>query len=204
MSLKQQQLAATLNDFYRKPVARVSLELFLSIMLIVFLAVFAIQPTLTTITGLIEEIDQKKELTVKLDNKIAALTSAQTLYYSNQEKLPLLDEAIPSNPEIMKSLKIVEKLAFENSVVVSSITVPKVPDELQQQLEFGKLSRIAMPINVQITGDYLAIRSYVEALMQSRRLFVIDNITFQTSEDRGNSQLSASVTILTPYFGLNL
>lgn len=204
MSLKQKQLTATLNEFYHKPVARVSLELFLSIGLIIFLDLFAIQPTLTTITELIEEIEEKRDLTEKLDNKIAALTTAQTTYYSIESRLPVLDEAIPSNPEVVKSLKIVEKLAYESSVVVTSISVPQVPDELHQEVEFNKLARVALPLTVTVSGDYLSIKEYVQTIMNSRKLFVVDSVTFQTSEDRGNVELSASITLLTPYFGLDI
>jgi hypothetical protein len=71
--LDRTQLMSALNDFYHKPVAMVSLELFLSIGAVVFFAIFAVRPTLLTMADLIKEIEDKRALDQQLQQKIASL-----------------------------------------------------------------------------------------------------------------------------------
>jgi hypothetical protein len=201
-SLKQKEITSALNSFYQRPVALVSLELLLSIGLVIFLGVFAIQPTLITMSNLIKERDDKIKLAEQLDKKMAALRTAQDVYTQIQAQLPLLDEAIPQRPEIVKSLKIIEKLATENNVIVQSIAVPVIPDENQEISPKVALERVNLPTTVTINGDYLSIRAYVEALRNSRRSFVVDTVTFSLQENRGEKKLQANVTLHIPYLGV--
>jgi hypothetical protein len=57
---QRQKLIRNLNAFYQKPVAKVSLELFLSVGTIIFFAMFAIRPTLLTMSDLVKEIEDKR------------------------------------------------------------------------------------------------------------------------------------------------
>ena len=100
---RQLQLNDILNKFYENPVARVSIELFLSIFTVIFFAVFAIRPTLLTIADLIKEIEDKEDLIVQLDRKIASLSSAETEYRKFYYQLGLLDEAIPKHSGILEA-----------------------------------------------------------------------------------------------------
>jgi Tfp pilus assembly protein PilO len=199
---QRKDLSFSLNQFYNKPVAVVSFELLLSLGLVIFLGLFAIKPTLTTMSDLIKEIDDKKALNEQLTKKIAALGTAQTLYLSLEDRLGLLDEAIPSQPELIKSLKVVEKLAGENNVVIESISVASIPNETPSEVSNGKLQRVPLPVNVSVVGDYVSIRAYVEALRNIRRSYVVDTVTFSIEENRGQRKLRASITLNLPYFGL--
>ena len=64
--INRQQLTTTLLSFYHRPVAQVSLELFLSVATVVFFAVFAIRPTLVTMSNLIKELEDKRQLDQQL------------------------------------------------------------------------------------------------------------------------------------------
>jgi hypothetical protein len=182
--------------------ASVSLELLLSIGLVLFLGIFAIQPTLMTMSDLIKEREDKIKLSEQLEKKTAALQTAQIVYTQIQSQLPYLDEAIPQQPELVKSLKILEKLATENNVIVSNISVPEIPDEKAAIDSKVPVARVDLPVSVSISGDYLAIRAYVEALQNSRRSFVIDTVGFALQENRGQKKLSANITVAVPYLGV--
>lgn len=199
---ERKDLDASLSTFYAKPVAIVSLELLLSLILVIFMGFFAIKPTLTTMSDLIKEIEDKKKLTQQLDQKIAALGSAQALYLSMEDRLPLLDEAIPSQPQLITSLKIIEKLATENNVVIQGLSVNTIPDENVPTASGDQLTRVPLPTTINVTGEYLAIRAYVEALKNVRRSIVIDTVTFNIEENRGDKKLNANITVNLPYFGV--
>lgn len=196
----RKEVQHALQDFYAKPATAATLELFLSIGLVLILGVFAIQPTLMTMAELNAEIKEKEELSEQLSRKITSLQTAQGVYASFESRLPLLDEAVPSQPQLIRTLKIIEKLATENQVVIESIGVPRIPDEELPE-RTAILDRQVLPITVSVVGDYISIRSYVEALRNSRRSFVTETVTFNLQENRGTQRLSASITINAPYFG---
>lgn len=198
MSAKRQHISQALQDFYHKPVALISVELLLSLGLVLFLGFFAIQPTLLTMSDLLKEIEEKGTLLEQLEKKATALNTAQQIYIATQPRLPLLEEAIPSQPELIRSLKIIEKLATENNVIIGNISSPAIPDE-KPATETAK--QTSVPVTISVVGDYPAIRSYVEALRGSRRLYTIQTVTFSLQENRGDKKLSASITVALPYYG---
>ena len=201
---KQRDLFITLQQFYQKPVAKVSLELFLSIITVLFFAVFAIRPTLLTMSDLLKEIEDKERLDKQLSQKIAALSTVQPLYLQLQDQLLVLDEAIPSLPQLTYSLKVIEKIASELQLIITGINVAEVPKEIDQDtvISLASFERIDVPLTINISGDYLSIRQFVENLKEYRRSFVIDTIIFTTKELRGSKKLEARITVSAPYFGV--
>jgi Tfp pilus assembly protein PilO len=202
MPTKRQQLTKTLNDFYQRPVARVSLELFLTVGAVIFFAVFAIRPTLVTMSDLVKEIEDKKELDQKLTQKIASLSTAQSTYLEVQDRLYLLEQSLPSTPDFIFAIKVIEKIASDRNILIDSLSVPEIPKEVDPETPFSKLQKNAFPISISLSGDYNQIRQFVEDLLNYRRSFVTDTVIFSTSEERGQKKLRAAITISVPYFGM--
>lgn len=199
---KKRQISTSLNHFYQNPVARVSLELVLTILLILFLAIFAIKPTITTMSDLIKEIEEKEKLEQQLTQKIASLQTAQNQYLIFEPLLPFLDEAIPTNPEIIKSAKIIEKIAADNQVIIKNLSISELPGNAPDGTYFSQTSKQNMTVSLSITGDYVSIRNFVETMRNSRKSFIVDSIVFSLEEDKGDKKLSANITVKVPYFGL--
>ena len=202
---KQRDLFTALQKFYQRPVAQVSLELFLSISAVLFFAIFAIRPTLLTTSDLLKEIEDKEKLDKQFSQKIAALSTVQPLYLQLQDQLLVLDDAIPSSPQLIYSLKVIEKIASELRLVITNINVVEIPEEKNEQNETITLTsfeRIDVPLVISISGDYPSMRQFVESLKEYRRSFVIDTIIFTTKELRGARKLEARITVSAPYFGV--
>jgi Tfp pilus assembly protein PilO len=199
MSDRSKQLSNTLAKFYEKPVAKVSLELFLSIGLITLLGVFAIQPTILTMTNLITEIDEKQALHEQLKKKVSALQTAQVVYTKVEPRLELLTEAVPPQPQLVRTIKIIEKLATENNIVISGLSSKDIPQEVQSSALTPV--RKNLPLVITVTGDYPSIRAFATALLKSRRTFIIDTISFAITENRSERSLSTTITINAPYYG---
>ncbi len=199
---KQQDLWVALQEFYHQPVAKVSLELFLSIGLIIFFAVFAIRPTLVTMTDLLQEIEDKKELEVQLKQKLASLLTVQSIYLNLEDQLYVLDEALPSSPQTIQSIKVIEKVASDLNLVITNLSLTEIPVEIEEEKSFAleELQRVDVPVSVAVRGDYPTIRQFVENLMSYRRTFVVDTIVFNTQQNRGSTSLEARITLNMPYF----
>lgn len=198
---KQREISASLNHFYNNPVARVSLELFLTIGLVLFLAIFAIKPTLITMSDLIKEIESKKKLEQQLTQKVAALQTAQSQFFTIENKLPILSEAIPEQPQIILSAKLVEKIAADSKVLIRNMTIVEIPPEDTGEIPFSQKAKQNLSITVGVTADYVSIRDFVENLRNSRKSFVVESVVFSLEEEKGGKKLSANITINAPYFG---
>ena len=198
----QREIRTTLIKFYNQPVAKVSLELFLSIGAVMFFALFAIRPTLLTMSDLVKEIEDKTNLNEQLRQKTASLATAQAQYLNLQNRLFVLDQALPSQPEFEDALKIIEKTASDNKLVISSMQVNEIPQEADESVPFSQKKKITIPISVSVTGDYLAIRNFVEQLHNNRRTLIVDSIIFSVSEVNNNKKLKANITVNMQYFGI--
>lgn len=196
---RQEQIQNVLFDFYRNPVARVSMELVFSIVAVIFFAIFAIRPTLQTMSELVKEIKDKQILDEQLDQKIASLNTAQSQYQKFNSQFYLLDEAIPKTARLVEGLKIVEKIASENDLVIQGITISAVPDELSVATA-DKAKRDSLTFNVDVVGDYLKIRQFINDLMNSRRMMIIDQVNFSLGSSRYQENLTALVRINLPYY----
>jgi Tfp pilus assembly protein PilO len=197
---KTQQITSTLLTFYQKPVAQVSFELFLSIVTVLFFAVFAIRPTLLTMSDLIKELEDKRKLEQQLNQKVAALTTSQGTYLSIQEQLPILDEAIPAQPEFLRALKILEKTASDRQLIINTMIANEVPAEKTADITASGTERTSVPVGIIVTGNFPQIKGFIEDLVQLRRVFIIDTIIFVKSEERGQDRLKATITIGIPFY----
>jgi len=197
---RRQQLTKTLLDFYQKPVAKVSFELFLSISAILFFLIFAIQPTLLTMSDLIKELEDKQVIDQQLSQKIAALSTAQTTYLQLQDQLPLLTEALPTRPYLKESLLVMEKIASDRNLVIENMLVKELPLEQEADIAKANVERQSMSVVITLTGSYPNISGYIEELLSVRRTFVIDSIIFSRNESRGRETLRANISLSIPFF----
>lgn len=201
---KQEQLATVLMDFYQKPVARVSIELILSVIVVIFFALFAIRPTLITMADLVKEIADKKEINKQMNLKLASLASAQEQYDLYQSQFYLLDEAIPRQLDLVKSLKKIEKLAGEGEFVIDRMSIQKVPATVDTELlsgNFGDYQREFLTINVGVIGSYMQIREFIEKIMNLRQVVVVDQVLIEKMTESDN--LSAQLRVSLPHYLLS-
>lgn len=198
---QRQKIQTALVQFYQQPIAKVSLELFLSVGAVLFFALFAIRPTLLTMADLVKEIEDKQQLSQQLDQKIAALSTVQSEYLVLEDRLEVLDHAIPPTPRFEESIKIIEKIASDNRVVISNMQVQQIPTEPEEDIPFEDKERISLPISVTVVGDYPAIRDFIDDVHAVRRTLVVDSVVFSVSDQRNQKKLSGTITINMQYFG---
>lgn len=193
------RLNYSLNQFYNNPIASVSAELLVTIAFTILLAIVAIKPTLNTMANLSDEIETKSKLNDNLQKKVAALSAAQTEFYRWEDKLKLLDTAIPDNINMIQDLKLIEKLAVDHSVAIASISLNNLPEAEDSTKSANQV--VNLPISVVATGDYPSIKNFVDALLSNRRIFVINSIIFAVNKERGGKEsLSATLSVDIPIY----
>lgn len=189
------QLSKVLYDFYQKPIAQVSSELFFTIGAIIFFAIFAIKPTIITMTDLIKEIEDKRTTSEALTKKVTALSTVQTEYYTLQEQFPALDQVIPTVPNADRFLQILEKVASENRLSITSLQMKEVPQvPIEAETSFSKLQPNSSIVTISISGEYSGIKSFIKTINASQPLMTVDSISF-TNSKKSDSTLGLVATI---------
>ncbi len=201
MSNKSQDITRVLTEFYHNPVAQVSSQLVFSILAVIVFAIFAIRPTLLTMSDLIKEMHDKETLNQALIQKVAALSSAQAEFAISQDKIEILDQAIPPSPRLAEAVSIIEKIASDDNLLIRTLQANEVPREDSTATSSGEKTRISKPIVITVQGDYPTIRKFVSDLQNTQRIFVIDSVIFNLSDERGQKRLQAIITINIQYFG---
>lgn len=201
-ALQAEQAKKFLLAFYEKPVAQVSTELFFTIAATIFFALFAIRPTIITMTELVKEIDDKKIAVNALKNKVAALSTVQNEYFSLQDQFKLLDESVPSVISFEKILPVIEKTASDLQVSISSLQVTQVPLTPLKDPSFGSKVPLVSNITVTISGDFSQIKNFIDKLGTLRPLFTIDSVAVTSgSKEEARDFLSATIRVQAHYYG---
>ncbi|HAV15530.1 MAG TPA: hypothetical protein DCX25_04330 [Candidatus Pacebacteria bacterium] len=196
-----------LQKFYQKPIAKVSTELIITIVAVMFLALAAIGPTLTTMSQLLKDIADRKTTDQALTKKIAALSTTSNEVLALQKDLALLDLALPNTPDIDGLLRRIEKIASEHNVVLSSVQTSSVPRETtpdgqtpEQSAQPGQKPAAktssatpAVPqqnavtaflLTISVKGSYLDIHDFFQALLSADRYLTVDTLIINQQDQQ--------------------
>jgi len=101
-------------------------ELVLSLISIIIFAVFALRPTILTIIELNKEIKTKEETVKQMDTKIKNLQKAQNLINQEEDRINLLNMAVPVQPEPDTFLHTLAGTAVLEGLTVKSISLEEI------------------------------------------------------------------------------
>lgn len=193
------------GQYRKREDTKVYLELFLTLTTICIFAVFALRPTLLTISTLIKEIESKKQVIEKMDSKIKDIIAAQTAYDQNRQNIDLLSIAIPSSADPEVILRQIEGVVVDSKVNLDQLSIgemtvlsdePQNGSRTQDDLNF-----VSEKINLSIStdADYSNLYSLITGLEDLRRPFNIGQTNFSLSTTRTEiTGLTLSVEIEIP------
>jgi len=182
---RYKQYYGNLRKFYEKPVIKVSFFVLLSFMAVVFFSVVAIKPTVTTISKLIREIEDKKEINESLDKKATALNELQNKIALIENDLPLVFNALPENALLDKLMQQLEFVAGAEGVRLLSVNF--------EPLKLGKKTlskQEADKINFSFSagGDFKSLASFLETLESLDRIMVLSDLKFSSGSSSFRTQ----------------
>lgn len=164
------------------------LELLLSVISISILIVFAIKPTVVTITDLITRINSEKETANSLDTKIKNLGIAQNLYNQEESNINLLNSAVPDNADVATYIRQIEGLIQKNSLNTTSITVSQVPLIGSSSISTNATAGVSSSITV--SGTYENLQNFIKDLENLRRPAILTKVNLLSTD----SGLTLTVT----------
>jgi len=158
------------------------LEILLSLITITVFSIFALKPTLLTISQLIKDNREKEETINKMEQKIKNIATAQNIYNQNIEKISLIEQAIPNTPAYTNSVTVIGSSVNE-VVLIGEEKKKKNKNEIENLPK--NVSTITFSVN--LTGPYLSLYSFLFNLENSRRPLIIDNININSSKKENES-----------------
>lgn len=197
------------RNMYQKPVAKTSSSLILTLLTIAFFGFAAIRPTLATVSELVGELEEKRELEQKVDQKIQSLAAAQDNYVNNQDILQTFDQTLPPSPQTTELLFIIEYLGYQNNIDIISIRHPPItiygqPSTIDSKEAQTFIQNQFVAINFRLTaeGEIPNLLSFVRDLSQHNRLLHIESTSLnQPEEDQGQEETKPIISIFfTTYY----
>lgn len=167
------------------------IEITATFILITFFLLFAIRPTVLTITSLMGEIESKKLMKKDLKNKINNIVMAQDQFSLVQGKYQIIDSSLPDRPRYYEAVEQIQKTS-ENSQTSTGEKYTFNLDSVGTTLSDPNLKLYT--ISLDLDGQFLSSVNQASKLLDNRRLINIDSITFQNSTSNEKQASTSAVT----------
>lgn len=163
-----------LNSGQNRQRATAYLYVTFSFLALSFFGLFAIGPTIATISDLNKQYDEKKSALKQLEDKNAALKSLSAEYIDIQPDLILIESAIPQSPKVGELTRQLETLTIENNLVLQKLDTGL--------MELYPAKNINSPIftytfSVGVIGSEQDINSFIADVISMGRIIGIDKLT---------------------------
>ncbi|MFH1841151.1 MAG: type 4a pilus biogenesis protein PilO [Candidatus Shapirobacteria bacterium] len=190
---RYQRYFQEIGQLYQQKKVRFYTQIIATLGAIIFFLAFAIKPTVVTITQLLKEIADKKEVEIKLDQKIQALMAAQKTYTGLEAYLPLLDQALPAEARLSPYLNQLESLARQNNVQLTALQTGQLvlKDTPQPRQDHFVLT-------FTLNSPYANLKTFLNDFSRLRRLAEITGFSVKTDSktpDNLNLTLTAKIYI---------
>lgn len=165
-------------------------SIILTLIASILLGIFALSPTLTTITSLQKQLEDDKFVEQKLSEKINNLSLLQQAYAGLESDLPIVFSAIPEKSEIPLLAASIQGLANESNVKLSNFQT--LPTEVSKKAVLAK-KFAAYDFNLTVKGDYQSMLIFLEKLVNLQRVTTVGNITIAKTIEINITNLQLSI-----------
>lgn len=185
-----------LNIYKSKPTLKVYLEIILSLSTIIIFSLFAIKPTVLTIIELNNEIKNKEDIIISLNQKIGNLKQASLVLQNQSPKLNLVNEAIPKSASLEILIDQLEKLSINHQVGILNIASTDlfISGESNKKIKAGDLKPLpgeAKELNlaISVTGNYQNLFDFLQSIENLRRPIKVDSFVINATNSTDNSRI---------------
>lgn len=155
------------------------LMLSLTFISLTFLGIFAINPTLTTITGLNKKLEDSELVSTALRTKMANLSNLNNQYQSLTNVLSVVDKAVPNMPNVTSVLAQIQIIAKDTGVKMLNIQSSKVELITANPVSMKEKS---FAFTVSIQGDMTNILQFIKVMTKFDRIITINSINYSNNE----------------------
>lgn len=169
-----------------------------AIFLIAFFVIFAIKPTIVTISELLAEIKAREELNQKLSTKIDQIFTAQSLYNQIYDQLYLLDQALPDNSEFAQFSQTLEGVRLENNLNLKTLNYAAIVLTEKEKPKAAGQENQDFSFSAGLEGYYPNLKDFLKALFNQRRIIYINSLKInqeKKAKDKETTEENLPLTI---------
>ena len=195
------------KSFSSGPTAKVSIQLLLFLFMVSFFGFFALKPTIVTIVNLQSQIKLKKDVDLKLGQKVQALQKAQLSFAKAQSYLATIDKTLPSGADFTRFERELEYLAMKNNIILfdgrfGSFNVVGNP-KTNTKKTVSKLNYTTLDFNLGISGSYQNLKNFLKDFENLDRLVTIKDLSFSKQTQTKGAELQIKLNAQTFYLPEN-
>lgn len=176
-------------------------EITITVVVVVFFLIFAVRPSILTISSLIGEISTKEKVSAQMRKKINDVVLAQEVYAQIQEKYQLVDSALPASPHYGQLTQQIVAAGNYSQSPVKSLNF--IFNSKQENLTANEPKPITLSFSQDT--DFTNFKSFMEKLARNRRLLHVNSFGLGTPVDvkPGSPLISASSNLNSFYLDAN-
>lgn len=161
-----------------------------TILALIFFAIFAINPTLSTIASLQKQLDDDKFVERKLTEKINNLSILEQQYSTLENDLPFVYAAIPVDSNIPTLTGELQTLAKNSNVNLISFqtSAVDVSDDLVGNKPFSSFS-----FSITLSGNYENIKQFIIRMSNIQRIITLGEVSISQSDTDKISGLNSVI-----------
>ncbi|MDO8270139.1 MAG: type 4a pilus biogenesis protein PilO [Candidatus Levybacteria bacterium] len=177
-----------LNTGNNRQQATAYLYVIFSLIALSFFGLFAIGPTITTISDLNKQYEEDTVALEKLQDKNAALKSLSSQFIDIQADLILIDNAIPQSPKIAELTRQLEYLS-----VINNLAIEKLDTGLMELFPAKNTNTplFSYTFTIGVNGTELDINNFLSDVINMGRIVGIDKLSTGKQQ---NNLFTASIT----------
>lgn len=157
----------------------------------VLLIIFAVRPTILTISGIRKEIKEKESIHNALENKIEALANLDSQYSENKETLDSLQLLYPTSGNFSLFLSNIDAVISRNGFTLVNIGFSEYEDDIS-------ISTTAISpwgVSLSVSGPENNLDNLFDDLEAMPMYPVIENFSFGESDEGTMNSYSLSLRI---------
>ena len=124
-----------------------------------------------------------------MENKISTLIEVQATYETIKDRLPVIEQALPFNPDAVILARQLRNLAVINGASISAIQIPSLPLLGQEATPGAKLTPSKpleqFPLSLVLSGSYTSLKAFMDGLLTLRRITGIESISIKPALRQG-------------------
>ena len=156
----------------------------------IILIIFALNPTLSTISNLQKQLSDNKFVEQKLEEKISNLSILQDKYAQVEPDLPIVLDAVPQNPAVVDLVAQVQSVANDTNMTLEGFQTFQV--QTTPGSVIGK-KYSSFDFALTATGDYKSMVTFMNELTNIQRILTISNLSISKKVNFDSTTLQLSV-----------
>ncbi len=167
-----------LRSVEAQPLWKASLFVILTLILFLFMILSALRPTFITIANLLNQIKINEKLIDQSDNKIKLIIEGNQQVQNIQDRIILLENAVPKTPAFAAWANYLQNLADLNSVKLVSASLNTTNPITQKESLFSPATEISF--SVIVSGKINDVITFLGKIQKLPRLTLIEEARMST------------------------